>query len=552
MLVAISVIDGLRVAARLATSAVVVAIGFMVVTPLIGRVPWGFSVLGTLIAAIATGVRFGPGEGVQVDRARPAWCALGVLCLQSLLWMVLGTTLICAALIAVAAVMAASTAMGFRAAVQMDEAALRVGKPILQPVRRLVSGITRWWVRPSTASSRWAGVIAVVMSAPVFWRLASSEELLVRGTNDFEAHVRRAEAITLSPFFMSVPHPGWHITFLGVETVVGRQLGIVLIGSIAMGVLVGLLASLGRSDWDDVPPMNQWLAGIFGLSYLLMENIGQLVPRGESWWQRLDIVGLRARGPSFYPIHLWGSPTITLSLPLALLMTLLVLLSVRGDLDRARRHRLALLVTTLITTMVLPAATLVLVPAVPVYLVISGRLTRDRLAVLVPFFLIPGALVCVFQTMFLASGVSSFERTGWRWNPGWIIRYVGMDRPVFWLVVLIAPAGCWLLGRRFFGDPAVGLSGAAFIIALLPMLLLQQTAADKAADGDLGMPALFAAIFFVVFASRMMLVELVRVWNRRREQPISPAAVTGALVLALMLCAGAIDYLSATGVIPEI
>jgi hypothetical protein len=91
------------------------------------------------------------------------------------------------------------------------------------------------------------------MSAPVFWRLASSEELLVRGTNDFEAHVRRAEAITLSPFFMSVPHPGWHITFLGVETVVGRQLGIVLIGSIAMGVLVMLLNVIS----------NVWIAAPF-------------------------------------------------------------------------------------------------------------------------------------------------------------------------------------------------------------------------------------------------------------------------------------------------
>jgi len=389
------------------------------------------------------------------------------------------------------------------------------------------------------------------LALPVLWRLTWAESVLVRGTNDYEAHVRRAVAITLSPFHLTVPHPVWHLLFRATDPVVGPRMAIVAVGMLAAGATVAVLVTVGRSVWDDLPPLAPRLAAVYGLSFLLLDNVAQLVPRGDRWWNRLDVVGLRARGSSYYPMHQWGSPTMTLSLPLVLLMVTTLMFSLRRDHDRAQRHRVALGLLTVVATFALPAATLALVPAVVLYLLATRRWDRPTLSVVLPWFVVPGTLVCLAQTTFLASGVSTYERTTWRWNPFWIAKYVGLDRPVFWLLLLVVPVAWWLVGRRYVADPWVVVSLVALAVSLFPALLLQQTAPDKLLDGDLAMPAWFAGVLLTMASVRWMLVGLQDAWSDRRAVPLRPPAVAAGLLLALMACSGVLDLLGAWGALPE-
>ena len=71
-------------------------------------------------------------------------------------------------------------------------------------------------------------------------------------------------------------------------------------------------------------------------------------------------------------------------------------------------------------------------------------------------------------------------------------------------------------------------------------------------DGDLIMPAFFAAVLFTTASVRIVLVELQAAWQERGRRPLSPAAVTALVLLGLMVCSGVLDLLGAAGVVPEL
>jgi hypothetical protein len=524
--------------------AVLLLVGVMATGPYVGRVPWTLAACGAVVAAAAAG---GPWPGRRVSGS-----ALMVLAVAAVVWVWTGGVLPEVALLALAGLLVLLAHRGSSAVRAVDARLGRAGTLFLGVARRPWGAASTWWRDPGTRAARWAGAAGSLLALPVMWRLTIAESVLVRGTNDYEAHVERALAITFSPLFSSVPHPVWHLLFRVLDPVLGVRATVVVIGMAAAGATVAVLVTIGRSAWDDLPPLGPRLAAAYGLGYLLMENVGQFVPRGDSWWNRLDVAGLRARGPSFWPLHQWGSPTMTLSLPVVLLMVATLLFSLRGDLERARRHRVALAVLTVVATMALPAGTLALVPATVLYLLVTRRWDRERLAVVVPYFLVPGALTCVLQTVFLASGVSVYERTTWRWNPFWNIRYIGFDRPAFWLLFLVLPVAWWLCGRRVLRDPMVLLSLLALVVALFPAFLLQQTEPEKLMDGDLIMPAFFAVVLLVMGTVRLVLVELQSAWMERAQRPVPPAAVAAALLLGLMVCSGVLDLLGAAGVVPEL
>lgn len=536
VLAVVLLVDGVPRTSRAVAAVAVAAVGASASTGLVGRMPWTLTVLAALVVAAAV--------------VLPSPVAVLLAVLPAAVWVGTGASLPTLALLVVAAVAAglsSRTGVLDRADATVVRAAAWSRRVLGVPVRAAVG----WWRDPSTRPARWSGAVGALVALPVMWRLTLSESVVVRGTNDYEAHVRRAVAITLSPFFVSVPHPAWHLAFRGLDPLVGARVAVVLLGCLAAGAAVAVFVTVGRSVWDDLPALSPRLAALYGLSLLLLDDVGQLVPRGPHWWNRLDVVGLRARGSSYFPMHQWGSPTMTLSLPLVVLMVATLMFSLRKDHDRARRHRVALGVLTVVATFTLPAATLALVPAVVLYLLAARRWDRRTLSVVVPYFVVPGALACLAQTTFLASGVSEFERTGWRWNPFWIARYVGLDRPAFWLLLLVVPAAWWLVGRRYTSDPWVVVSGLALAVALVPALFLQQTSPDKVLDGDLAMPAWFAGVLLVMASVRWIGIGLQDAWEDRRTSPLRPAAVAAGLLVLLMLCSGALDLLSAWGVVPE-
>ena len=530
--------------ARGASTAVLLVVGTFASGPFVGRTPWVLATVGAVAAAAAVLGR--------PERTRTSGTALAALTVAAGAWVATGNVVVALALLAVAVALVVLGDRGTAAVARTDDALLRWCGRGWSVARRPLVAVRVWWRDPATRPARWAGAAGSLLALPVMWRLTGSASILVRGTNDYVAHVERARAIRLDPFFSSVPHPLWHLLFRITDPLVGARWSVVVIGMAAAGATVAVLVTLGRSAWDDLPPLGPRLAAAYGLGYLLMEDVAQFVPRGDAWWNRLDVAGLRARGPSFWPLHQWGSPTMTLSLPLVLLMVATLLFSLRGDLERARRHRAALALLTVAATMALPAATLALVPATVLFLLLTRRWDRARLAVVVPYFLLPGAVVCVVQTVFLASGVSAFERTTWRWNPFWNVRYIGFDRPAFWLLFLVAPVAWWLCGRRFSRDPMVLLSLLALVVALFPAFLLQQTEPEKLMDGDLIMPAFFAVVLFTMASVRIVLVDLQSAWEERDHRPFSPAAVTAAVLLGLMVCSGVLDLLGAAGVVPEL
>jgi len=530
------VVDGLSWRSRAAVLAALAVVGAVVTPPLVGRMPWVLLLCAAVVAAAAV--------------VLPAPSALVLAVVPAAVWVATGSWLpVLVLLVLVGALVLGSWRTGLLRPLDARVVAVagRAGTACARPARAAWG----WWTRPDTRPARWSGLVGAGLALPVLWRLTWAESVLVRGTNDYEAHVRRAVAITLSPFHLTVPHPVWHLLFRATDPVVGPRMAIVAVGMLAAGATVAVLVTVGRSVWDDLPPLAPRLAAVYGLSFLLLDNVAQLVPRGDRWWNRLDVVGLRARGSSYYPMHQWGSPTMTLSLPLVLLMVTTLMFSLRRDHDRAQRHRVALGLLTVVATFALPAATLALVPAVVLYLLATRRWDRPTLSVVLPWFVVPGTLVCLAQTTFLASGVSTYERTTWRWNPFWIAKYVGLDRPVFWLLLLVVPVAWWLVGRRYVADPWVVVSLVALAVSLFPALLLQQTAPEKLLDGDLAMPAWFAGVLLTMASVRWMLVALQDAWSDRRAVPLRPAAVAAGLLLALMACSGVLDLLGAWGVVPE-
>lgn len=559
VLVGLCVTDGLRVLDRLVAAGVVIVLGLVATMPYVGRAPWILAVVTVAVGLVAWR---GPGvlaaswssgdDRAGIDPAAPrspsailviglSWPATVVV--GPGLWSFVGSGV--AVLLALGSDREVPASR--RADVVVGGIAGRLLGFLAPPTRRAA----RWCVDPGTRVARWSGLVGAAVSVPVFWRLIVDAESLVRGTNDFHQHVERAFALSWSPLFVSVPHPGWHLSFRLIEPVVGDRWAVVLIGAAATGALVAILVTIGRSAWDDLPALPPRLAAFYGLSYVLLANPAALLPQSGALFGRPAVAGLRARGSSFFPLHLWGSPTITMSLPVVMAMFATLLFAVRGDVARARAHRVALLVLTVCATAILPAATLALVPAVPLYLIVTRTWDPARLRILVPWFLVPGALVAVGQTLFLASEVSVYENTTWRWNPLWMVPYFGMDRPAFWLLFAVVPAGIWLCGRRYVLDPAIGLSACAFGVALVPALLLQQTNPEKLLDGDLAMPLLFAAILLVMASVRLLLIGLASAWVARSEHRIAPAAVFAGTLIAVMACAGVLELLAAAAIIPE-
>lgn len=392
-----------------------------------------------------------------------------------------------------------------------------------------------------------AALIAGLAASLVVGRMMGPDSPLVRGTNDYLAHVDRAEAISLHPWFMSVPHPAWHLLFLLLHSVLTTAVAVTAIAAAAAAAMAVVLWTVARSRWDDLPALSRPLAFTFALSYLLLENVAAIVPRGAGPILRLDLPGVRARGPGFFPLHTWGSPTMNLSLPLAMVTFLLVVAVVRGDRSRSGAHRSALLATAVLTALALPAAVLALVPASVLALLVSMRRDRWRFGVLAKWFLLPAIVLLLVQTRFLQSGVSVYENTTWRWNPLWPVRYFGMDRWSFWLVALPAVVALCVLGRRYLCDAGVQTALCCVAVTLPAGLLLQQTNPEKLMDGDLLMPLFFAVVFLVLVTVRLLLVEIQRRWRLRSARV--PDGVSSVIVVALvlMVVAGVVDLGSAAG-----
>lgn len=399
------------------------------------------------------------------------------------------------------------------------------------------------------------GLIVALATAPIFWRLCVDPSALVRGTNDINSGLVRIEAIRFWPPRIVAAHPIWMLLIRLMQPILGSAIAITLVGSASSGAFAALLVEWGRSRWDRHPPLRPAYAVWLALGWLLLESPALLLPRSDSLWGRFKHAGEFARGTGFFPVHMWGVPTIVMSMPFAFAVFLLVLRALGEPADHdpgLRRRDLRLAALTIITTLIQPATTLALLPAVPIHLLLSGRWRARSSLISCAHFMVPGLIIVLGQVLFLASGVSAYEQASWLWQPFWMWHYFGLDRITFWSAALIVPLCWWIGGRRYLRNRAVLVSLIAFFVAIWPPLLLRQTTVAPVPDADLTIPALMAWALLLVASLRFLLLEFqdrrVRAGGRMHVPAWLPVAT---VLLVLMAGAGVVDLLAATGVIPE-
>lgn len=398
-------------------------------------------------------------------------------------------------------------------------------------------------------------IASVAVFTPVFWRLSSNANVVVRGVNDFSAHYERVEAMNLAPFTLPVPHPVFHILVKIIETVLRPDVAMTVVMVAALVATTIVLFAIGRSRGIGGRALSARWAALFVVAAVVIESPAVLVSTGDAWWQRapgFDVIG---RGAGFLNAHVWGSPTITLSTPMYLAMVLLSIgAAYRDDFPWPQRVGFASLSTVACLTM--PAAALGLVPAAALLMMLtnwpSGRaIPRSQVIIRMLWMLVPAVAVVTWQTWFLATSQSPLEEATWRFNPFWLVDYVSMDRPAFWALLLLIAAGFVLGGRDFVSDPAVAWVGTATVIAAFPMLFLQETG-WKATHG--GMAVSFGVCFglLVTFTLRFMFARFEEAWRNRDRTMNRTVVLFAASFVLLCGIAGVLDLSAAIGVTREL
>lgn len=550
----------LHLIVRLALVAVIGVVASVLAVPDVGRFPV-VVMLGSLIVA-DTAV-----FGVRSPRRELPSVALAVpfVVTNALLWWWLGRNAVAVALLTFAAASIGLVWAGVSAAVRVDDriapVLVRVRASLRHATSSLRDGVVAlgrdWWL-PEHRRVLLPGVVVAFASAPIFWRLVADPDVFIRGTNDLNSGIPRIEWIRFWPPRMSVAHPVYFVLVKLLAAPLGLLTTTTAIAATATGATVAVLIAVGRSWFDDERRLGWIGAWAFGLGFVVLESPAVLIPRTSDIWGRFEAAGSFARGTSYAALHQWATPTIVMSMPFvfALFWTLLaVLRHADDDGVGARRTRWILAALTVFLALLQPAAVLALIPAVPLWLLVTRRWTRRTVRVAAWSFVVPGALVCVGQVWFLRSNVSPFEQATWLWRPFWVWHYFGLDRPAFWATLTFFPLCIWQGGRRYLRDPAVRLAALGFVVAVIPFLLLEQTTVADRPDGDLGVIAMMALVLVFMASLRFAFGEFSELASRRREAgPTVPLPVRTMVLggfLAVMLCAGVIDLLGAMGVLPE-
>ena len=577
---------------RLAIAAAIVTTELLLTVPSIGRAPAPLALMSLTIADLAffgVGTRRSSWRGERPGGLR-SYVVLVLVAVAGICWLLVGSNLVVLAVLAAAAFVLAGRNHRLVAGVDrglgrvaswtvlhsagVDRrvwafvarsgrlAAAGVASAMSSVARRVVGVVRATWrsvLSPSHRPLLWTFVIAAAVTAPIFYRTVDPT-VLIRGTSDVPGTLERVRWMQFWPLRMPVPHPTWSVAMKLLSPLLGEVASVVLVLSCATGASAVVLVAVGRSFWDDRPRLGWSFATVFGLGYVLMENPASLAPQTDGWWSRYAFAGEWGRGQGFAPLHQWGTPTITLSMPLVFATFASLLQVISGIEQRSGRlnsYRRRLLVLVVLLTVTQPATTLALVPGVVVYLVVSHRLTRAMAKLLVPSFLIPGTVIVLAQVWFLASNVSPWEQATWKWRPFWVVSHFGIDRPAFAAVMLIVPLAVWALGRRYLSDPAVALSLCALAVSLGPFLLLEQTTIAGIPDGDLGVSVLMSIILLFLATLRSLLLELQAVWRRLVADGSAPSSVPAwclpvIVLLVAVLGAGLVDLAAAAGIIGEI
>lgn len=481
--------------------------------PNVGRVPALVTLSGIALAVASFG-EWRPSAGWPRRSDEIAWLALVWLVaaqfawvwLNSLLWYGLLLVATCVALICylvvpeTTAVVHRRVSMAGGCAWSRCRALARRQRGAFDTARE-----RRVALEPSFTAGAAIGVLGLVM----FRRLVKGA-LLAGGVTDFNTHLRLMDAMALVPFHLTVPQLLFHGASVALRPVLGSVWAPTVVLSLATASTVGVLGWVGLRPFAGRPGLRPNGAAAFAVLVYLMDSPALLA-------QALHF----GRSESWAPVaHMWVSPTETILAPLAIVLFILLVDLIDSEERPSPRRSWLLALVAVAAVLAKPTLSLLLVVAIPAYLLTSGRRFGAALRSVVLGFAIPTAIVAVWQIWFLHTGQADFGRSSFVFDPMTSVSEAGfLSRgPVFWSPLLLLGA-CLLLGaRRYFAEPTIALSWWTFSVSLVPLLLLAEQGM-RDGDANLGKFGYIAFVMVWVFSWRFVaasMLELVRDgWDRR-------------------------------------
>ena len=418
-------------------------------------------------------------------------------------------------------------------------------------VRGRARGLLVGWKSSASAAPVWmvsgaGGVVFAVLMSPLVYRFVTDPTAqAVAAFNDYPGHlwVARHQEFRLDrivPFLFHV------CTWLGAKVIGERwSATAVLLLALAAGtaglVRIGLLPDgRGRS----LGP--RWALGV-ALVTMVAESPSVLLImlRGISL-ERVD-------RDAFTALHLWPSPTDTLSLGLSLVLLSILVSVAEGHLDlQSRRLRWCLAVVGAAATFARPGFPVLVVGAIPV-LVGLGNLGRSSLRTLGLWYVLPVSAALALQAAMFALFVPPEVRGSVAFDPLATVRglHLGDRGASSFALLAFVPLMIWAVRRDLFRDVTVRVGIITLVLAATAMLFFAEQG-PRVQDANVAKLATVPLV--VLFAGSTRLLALA-IRDRRRESAAGAARSSmrtqvAAAFFAVCLISGVFSYLDATGVRP--
>lgn len=427
-------------------------------------------------------------------------------------------------------------------------------------VHRTVHGtaglVRRTWARPGAWPLTVGVGTTMVALLPVVHRYAYAGPGEI--ASDYYTHFNHAATSSIIPFKLTTPfaYPAFHLTTAALSPLFG---GVEGAGTFVLCAVLG--TTTGVLTWLCVRPFGGrvrtgWWAGTgFALLALLIESpliISQALHVGNPYdW-----------APN---AHVWNSPTDILLVPIAITQLIVLGRAMRdGELDR--RWARGLLAISTLAMVAKPSLSMVLVGALPLYLLASRRFRPTLLRCLGVGFYAPTLVVFVWQSWYLATQPPSNQHIEFAIEPMANLRIAGLDHtsPWFYLPPLLTLVLCvWSGGRRYWREPMIAIALWSLLVSLVPLFLLSETG-RRSSDATFTKPMTMAWVVVNLLSWRFLWGEALSVWRGepRLDADLAEASsgdvaaaerrapawlVVAAVLLALSLVAGALVYLEAAG-----
>lgn len=405
----------------------------------------------------------------------------------------------------------------------------------------LARRLTPAWKRAAMLRRRWPelAVVGVTVAAvvPVIYRFASTPGAEL-GSIDYATHLEIARSTGGAPLFLPTPHPIFHVLVYLLSGLVGEVWATTIVLSSACGLMTVVLLVLARRPLAGRPGLPRGAAIAFALGYWAVESPAVLA-------HALQVGSPYDWSPS---LHMYLSPTDTISLPFALALLLVVAGVLDGSAPLTRRTGWTTAAVATASTLAKPSMAMAVIAALPFVLVVWRSSTWAHVRFLATWLVVPCVAIGLWQAWFIEVGGNDLPEGDLVVRPLEMVRLLHLDEatPLLYSALLVVGLCMWVGARRYLASAPVVVALCAFMASVAMMLLLNEGGARRI-DGTFTKPAFTCGVVLAVVSWRYLLGEVaVRTVDRRRPPAWLVATVAFA---ALSLAAGVIAHLDAVGAI---